>query len=160
MKSLKKVICAGLFLILSSVACFSQNSAETDSLSFRRGSFSNQYYIGSEEVSYDDFMRKLGDKGEQPVKMFKTGKSQSIAGGVVGGVGAYCVGYYLGGRLAGSEGNIALLAGGGGILIGGIILSYLGDNKMKKALMLYKSDSAASLSISPAQTGIGLCINF
>lgn len=159
MKSFKKVIYSVLFLILSSLACFSQNSEGTDSLSFSRGSFSNQYYIGNQRVSYNDFIRKLGDKGDQPVKLFKTGKSLSIAGIAIGCVGAYCVGYDLGGRLAGADGNTALLAGGSGVLLGGIILSYIGENKMKKALRLYKGNSMA-FSICPAQTGIGLCINF
>jgi len=159
METLKKVIYAGLLLILSNTVCFSQNSAENDSLSFKRGSWENQYYIGNQQVSYDDFVKKLGNMSEQSVKMFKTGRSVSIAGIAIASVGAFGFGYDLGGRLAGAEGNTALLIGGGGVLVGGIILSYFGENKMKKALTLNKSNSA-SFSISPAQTGIGLCINF
>jgi hypothetical protein len=159
METLKKVIYAGLFLILSNTVCFSQNSAENDSLSFKRSSWSNQYYIGNQQVSYDYFIERLGDSSEQSVKMFKTGRNVSIAGIAIGSVGAFCFGYDLGGRLAGAEGNTALLVGGGTVLIGGIILSYMGENKMKKALMLYQSNSV-SFSISPAQTGIGLCVNF
>jgi len=41
MKTLKKVICAGLLLILSNGVCFSQDSTENDLLSFKRGSWSN-----------------------------------------------------------------------------------------------------------------------
>ena len=159
MKALKKIVYAGLFLILSNTVCFSQNSTESDSLSFKRGSFSNQYYIGNQLVSYDSFMQRLGEKSEQSVKMFKTGRGVSIAGIAIGCVGAYCVGYDLGGRLAGAEGNTTLLVGGGTVLVGGIIMSYIGENKMKKALTLYNSNSV-SFSISPAKTGIGLCINF
>jgi hypothetical protein len=159
METLKKVIYAGLLLILSNTVCFSQNSAKNDSLSFKRGSWSNQYFIGNQQVSYDDFLIMLGNKSEQSVKMFKTGRSVSIAGIAIGSVGAFCFGYDLGGRLAGAEGNTALLVGGGTVLIGGIILSYFGENKMKKALTLHRNNSI-SFSISPAQTGIGLCINF
>ena len=89
--------------------------------------------------------------------MFETGKSVSIAGIAIGSIGTFCAGYDLGGRLAGAKGNTALLVGGGTVLVGGVILSYIGENKMKKALTLYKNNS---ISISPAQTGIGLCINF
>jgi len=159
METLKKIIYAGLLLILSNAVCFSQNSAENDSLSFKRGSWSNQYYIDNKQVSYDDFIKTLGSNSEQSVKMFKSGRSVSITGIVIGCVGAFGFGYDLGGRLAGAEGNTALLIGGGGVLAGGIILSYIGENKMKKALRLNKSDSV-SFSISPTQTGIGLCINF
>ena len=159
METLKKVICAALLLISSSTVCFSQNSAENDSLSFKRGSWSNFYYIGNQQVSYDDFIKKLGDNSGQAVEMFKNGRSVSIAGTAIGCVGAFGFGYDLGGRLAGAKGNTALLIGGGGVLVGGIILSYIGENKMKKALRLNKNNSA-SFSISPAQTGIGLCINF
>jgi hypothetical protein len=159
LKKVKKVIYAGLFLILSNGVCFSQNSAENDSLSFKRGSWSNQYYIGNQQISYDYFIKRLGDNSEQSVRMFTTGRNISIAGIAIGSVGAFCFGYDLGGRLAGAEGNTALLVGGGTVLIGGIILSYMGENKMKKALTLYQSNSV-SFSISPARTGIGLCVNF
>jgi hypothetical protein len=159
MKPLRKVIYAGLFLILSNVACFSQNSEENDSLSFKRASWSNQYYIGSQLVSYNDFIKKLGDKSEQSAQMFKTGRNVSIAGIAIGSVGAFFFGFDLGGRLAGGKGNTTLLVGGGTVMAGGIILSYLGENKMKKALTVHKSNSV-SFFISPAQTGIGLCVNF
>ena len=159
MEALKKTIYTGLFLILSSTVCYSQDSAESDSLSFKRGSWSNQYYVGSQQVSYDDFIKKLGDKNEQSVKMFKNGRSVSTAGIAIGSVGAFCFGYDLGGRLAGAEGNTTLLVGGGTVLLSGIILSYIGENKMKKALMLSKNNSVSFL-ITPTQTGIGLCVNF
>jgi hypothetical protein len=159
MKTLKKVIYAGLFLILSSMACFSQNSAEDDSLSFKRGSWSNQYYIGSQSVSYDDFIAKLIGKSEQAATMFKTGRSMSIAGIAIGSVGAFCFGYDLGGRLAGGKGNTTLLVGGGAVMAGGIILSYLGENKMKKALTLYK-DHGLSLSFGVTGSGMGFSFNF
>ena len=159
MKALKKIVYLGLFLILSNTICYSQGSVENDSLSFKRSSWSNQYYVGNQQVSYDDFIKRLGDSSKQSVKMFKTGKSVSIAGIAIGSVGAFCFGYDLGGRLAGSEGNMALLVGGGTVMLSGIILSYIGENKMKKALTLYKNNST-SFSIVPTQTGIGLCINF
>jgi len=159
MKTLEKVIYTGLFLILSNIVCFSQNSAESDSLSFKRGSFSNQYYIGNQQVSYDNFIEKLSNTNEQSVKMFKNGRSVSTAGIAIGCVGAFCFGYDLGGRLADAEGNTALLIGGGCVMIGGIVMSYMGENKMKKALTLCKNNSV-SFSISPTQTGVGLCINF
>jgi hypothetical protein len=159
MKSLKKVIYAGLFLILSSMACFSQNLAENDSLSFKKGSFSNQYYIGNQSVSYGDFITKLSDKSKQAVKMFKTGRSMNIAGMVIGCIGAYGVGYDLGGRLYGGKGNTALLVGGGSVMVGGIILSSLGEDKMKKALTLYKKQSL-SLSFGVTESGVGLSFNF
>ena len=159
METVKKVIYAGLFLILSNAVCFSQNSAANDSLSFKRGPWSNQYYIGDQQVSYGDFIQRLGDKSEQSLQMFQTGRSISIAGIAIACVGASCVGYDLGGRSAGAEGNTALLAGGGAVLIGGIILSYIGENKMKKALTLYNNNSV-SFFIGPVHNGIGLCINF
>lgn len=159
MKTLKKVILTGLFLIVSSVVCFSQNSAENDSLSFKRGSWSNQYYVGEQQVLYDDFIRILGDRNEQAVKMFENGKGVSVAGVVIGCVGASFFGYGLGTELAGGEDNTAMLVGGGIVMFGGIILSYVGENKMKKALRLSKN-SSTSFTVSPARTGLGLCINF
>ena len=159
MEPLKKVIFAGLLLISSSIVCFSQNSAENDSLSFKRGPWSNQYYVGNQQVSYDDFTKRLGASNEQSVKMFKTGRSVSFVGIAIGSAGAFCFGYDLGGRLGGAKGNTKLLIGGSAVLVGGVILSYIGENKMKKALTLNKGNSA-SFSISLAQTGIGLCINF
>ncbi|GHT77324.1 hypothetical protein AGMMS50262_18020 [Bacteroidia bacterium] len=88
-----------------------------------------------------------------------TGKNLNIAGSVVSCVGAFFVGYDLGTRLGGGKGNTALLVGSGGVLAGGLILCYVGESKMKKALTLYKNN-AVSFSISPTQTGVGLCFNF
>ncbi len=133
---------------------------EERNLSFKSTIWSYNYYIGSQRVSYDTFRNKLNESNVINVNnMFNSGKNISIAGNIIGSIGAFCVGFDLGTRLGGNKGNTALLAGGGGVMLGGIIMYYAGAGKMKKALTLYK-DNVATLYVSPTQTGIGLCFNF
>ena len=146
--------------IIVCVAVHAQTDTEqTENLSFKSATWGYKYCVGDRQVSYDEFMSKLNGRDLIAGKMFKSGKNLGIAGTVVGGIGAFCFGYDIGTRLAGGNGNTALLVGGGGVMAGGIIMFYVGEGKMKKALTLYKNNST-SLHVSPTQTGVGLCLNF
>jgi len=150
-----------LFLCLTQVMVFAQQTTNTEWFSFKRGSFSNQYYIGSQQVSYDDFMAILSATNEQSAKMFKAGRSLSSVGTVMSTVGAFFVGYDLGGRLAGGEGNTAMLAGGGCVAVGGIIMALVGEGKIKKALTLVQNNKqTSSIEFTFSQYGLGLCFAF
>jgi hypothetical protein len=132
----------------------------TEDLSFKSWLWNYSYYEGSKEISFKDFMSKLKTSSDVQVpRMFKSGKNLSVTGNVIGSIGSFCFGYDLGSRLAGAKGNTAMLVGGGSAMVAGIVMSYIGVNKMNKALTLYQSASV-SFSISPAQTGIGLYVSF
>ena len=109
--------------------------SEKGDLSFKSGTWSYNYYIGNQQVPFDTFMNELNAGNITAGNMFNSGKNLSVAGTVIGSIGAFCLGYDLGGRLAGGEGNSALLVSGGGVMITGIALYYVGKGKMGKALI-------------------------
>ena len=146
-----------LLFMITPVVLMSQE--QTEDLSFKSGMWGYNYYIGVQKVSFDVFMDKLNGSNVTASDMFKSGKNLSITGTVIGSVGAFCLGFDLGTRLGGGNGNTALLIGGGGVMIGGIIMYYVGEGKMKEALTLYKNNHTV-LYVSPTQTGVGLCLNF
>lgn len=154
---MKKIVFFGLLFLVVSFSLSAQE--QTEELSFKSGTWSDNYYIGDQKVSFKTFMEKMDSGNASAGAMFRSGKNISIVGSVVGSVGAFCFGYDLGSRISGGEENNALLVGGGGIMIGGILLHYFGNRKMKKALTFYKND-AVSLRFSPSQAGLELCINF
>ncbi|GHT79519.1 hypothetical protein AGMMS50262_23320 [Bacteroidia bacterium] len=156
---IKKSVLFSLFLIS---VCTVRAQKLSEDLNIKPGTWGYNCYIDSKQVSLDDFVAKLNSINAEVGSMFKTGKKLNMAGTIISCVGACFVGYDLydlSTRLCGGKGNTTFLIGSGGALAVGIILYYVGASKMKKALTMYKNN-AVSFSISPAQTGIGLCFNF
>lgn len=145
-----------VILFFSAVSVSAQNLQGDLSYSYR--TFRNNYFIGHQQVASETFMEKLGEN-PQALKKFKSGRSLQVAGDIVGGIGAFCVGFDLGTRLGGGKGNVALLAGGGGVMVGGIIMMITGRNKMNNALTLYKNGKT-NLGFNLGDSGVGLCLNF
>lgn len=145
-----------LLVMFAPVVLMAQQQAED--LSVKSGSWSYNYYIGNQQISYDAFMEKLSGN-QAAAGMFKSGKSLNVTGTVIGSIGAFCFGYDLGTRLGGGKGNSAMLIGGGGVMVGGMIMSLVGNGKMKKALRLYNgknNTTSMELNINPS----GLGVNF
>ncbi|MCL2097147.1 MAG: hypothetical protein FWH23_00105 [Bacteroidales bacterium] len=153
---MKTVFWCLLFMITPIVLIAQEQMGD---LSFKAGTWGHNYYVGSQQVSFDVFMSELNTQNAAVGNMFKSGKNLSVVGIVVGSIGSFCFGYDIGTRIAGGKGNTALLIGGGGVMIGGIIMYYVGEGKMKKALTLHKNNSTA-LYITPTPIGISLCLNF
>jgi hypothetical protein len=152
-----KTIFLCLLITLLPVALTAQG--QTKDLSFKSGTWTYNYYLDGEQVPFDTFINELNENNAEAGNMFNSGKNLSVTGMVIGSLGAFCFGYDLGTRLGGGEGSMPLLAGGGGVMLGGIIMYYVGEGKMKKALTLFENNST-SLYMGPTSTGIGLCFNF
>lgn len=131
---------------------------QNEELIFKSGAWMYDYYEGDKKVTYNVFWKKLSRNTEIADK-FKSGKNLNIIGTVIGSIGAACFGYDLGGRLAGAGGNTTLLVSGGAVMVGGMIMIFVGEGKMKKALELYNSNNL-SITIGAASTGLGLSFNF
>lgn len=132
---------------------------EQKTASFKDGVWGFQYYLNNQQASYNDFKAVLNNSDPQLANMFSQGKNLSTAGTVFGSIGAFCLGWDLGARIAGSKGNTAMLAGGGGVMVGGIIMYYVGKGKMKKALSLYEKGNT-SVNVDTSDLGLALKINF
>jgi hypothetical protein len=152
-----KTVLLFLVLLIAPIALVAQEQIKD--LSFKSGLWSYDYYEDDQKISFELFMDKLNSHDKQIANMLKSGKSLSITGSVLEGIGAFCVAYDLGTRFAGGKSNPTLLFGGGSVMIGGVILYYVGERKMKKALTLYK-DNSVSINISSTKAGLGICLNF
>lgn len=106
---LKLVLPLVLFSILPQVV-FAQLPQKE--LSLKTGAFTIKYYEGTDQISYNEFINKL-NQNREAAKLFNQGKNLSLAGNIIGCVGAFCFGYDLGTRIAGGDGNTGLLVGGG-----------------------------------------------
>ena len=147
-----------LCFIFSTKICAQEQDRD---LRISNGLWSYKYHIGDKVVSSAEFKQEL-QLHEKASKMYKSGNALNVTGTVLGGIGAFVVGYDLGSRLGdGSKGNTALLASGGVGLAGGIILYYIGEGKMKKAITLYNnSKQTSSLTLDTQGLGVRLCWAF
>ena len=98
-------------------------------------------------------------------QLFKSGKKVSTVGSILAFAGALPFGYSIGYMAAAGETdetNLALLIGGGAVMVTGIVVSSLGGKKMKKAMANYNS----ALTFQPefhfgaTTNGIGLAVVF
>lgn len=98
----------------------------------------------------------------EDLKMFSLGKSISLMGGLVGIAGSFPFGWGLGYMIGGGEPNPGLLIGGGVAILGGLLVSALGDSQRKKAINNYNSSLAFSPKVHFGATsgGLGLALVF
>ncbi|MDR2085557.1 MAG: hypothetical protein LBP72_00075 [Dysgonamonadaceae bacterium] len=154
-----KTFFLSFLLWIAPLAVIAQEQAED--LTFKSGTWNYNYYVGDQQVSYDAFKKKLMENNERLAIMFNSGKNLSLTGIVMGSAGGFCLGYDIGTRFAGGKGNTLLLAGGGVAMGIGILMCYVGEGKMKKALTLYKNrDNNTSLTIGTNYSGFGISLNF
>ncbi|MBP5474614.1 MAG: hypothetical protein J6X92_07655 [Bacteroidales bacterium] len=94
--------------------------------------------------------------------LYKKGKRTSTIGGIVGCIGACPFGWSVGTWLGGGEVNAGLFIGGGTVMIGGLIVSAIGEKNMKKAINSYNSTLASKpvLNFGATPNGIGLALVF
>jgi hypothetical protein len=156
---LKQMVFITFVLLIAPFSIIAQEQSED--LSFKSGTLTYNYFVGDQSVSYAVFREMLTNRNEELANMFNAGKNLSMTGTVIGSVGAFCLGYDIGTRLAGGKGNTTLLAGGGAVMGVGLILYYVGEGKMKKALTLCKNEgNNTSLTINPNYSGLGISFNF
>lgn len=157
---MKKLILTLTVLFCLLTAMNAQSDNQSTQLQLSSGFWGTTYFVGNEKVSAKDFAEALKPDKES-YKMFKSGRTLNTIGMVFGGVGGFCVGWDLGSRVGGGNGNTGLLIGGGVVAVGGIIFGLAGESKMKKAVKLFNGrDTAWEFQLEPAQEGIGLCLKF
>lgn len=158
MKTILKLTLCLLFVSASQVSVAQDNLPV---LSYGSNGFSYNYQSNGRSVSYETFLAQLNQQSDLSAQLFKSGRSLAISGTVVGSVGAFCFGWDLGTRLAGGDGNLGMLIGGGSVMVIGLIMGNSGENKMKKAIELYRDrQQEVSLSFGTTSSGFGLCLNF
>ena len=136
-------------------------------------SWSGKISVGGETIENDLLDRYFTP---EDMKMYKTGKTMDIIGGIIGIAGAipfgYGAGYVLGWNLGGGvkEGEYAqsynsakkIMAVGGVALAVGLLISLPGEAKMKKAINNYNQSLSyrPEFSIGATENGFGLAYRF
>ena len=128
-------------------------------LSYSNGVWQNNVKINPSQV------REIMSGNSEALQKYNGGRSLYIAGQIIAVPCAALLGWDLGARLGGGEGNVTLLGVGAAGTAVGLIMSYLGQGQMKTSLQLYNSalnNNATSyqLNFGVTQNGIGLCMKF
>ena len=155
-----KTIITSVTLIIISIFSIQSLKAQKADLDYRGTTWGHHYYLGSSQITKQAFMSEMRSNNVRAAKIFRTGKRFTVIGKVVSSAGIFCLGFDIGARLVDKgKGSNAMIFAGGGALIGGSLISLWGENKMKKALNLYK-DNSLSLNINTTNNGVGLFFNF
>lgn len=125
-------------------------------------SWSGKISVGGVTIEDDMLDRYFSPEDFQ---LFKKGKSVSTVGSILAFAGALPFGYSIGYMAAAGETdetNLALLIGGGAVMVTGIVVSSLGGKKMKKAMANYNSALTfqPEFRLGATANGIGLAIVF
>lgn len=154
-----RVLCLAAILLLSHCVL----RAQSPTLEVRNGTWGKTLYADGVQVDKQTFSGHMQQQNEAAARMFRSGRSMEGWGTALGSIGAFCVGYSLGYMIGGGDLEPMLLAGGGVVMAGGIVLSICGVKKIKKSINLYEESCKGTpvslrLDISPA--GAGLCMVF
>ena len=98
-------------------------------------------------------------------QLFKRGRSVTTVGSIFAVAGALPFGYslgYMGAAGETDETNMALLIGGGAVMVAGFIVGFTGESKMKKAIANYNSALTFQPEVHFGATnyGVGIALVF
>lgn len=100
----------------------------------------------------------------EALKQYNSGRALFITGQVIAYPCAFMLGWDLGARIGGGEaGDNTLLSAGATGTVVGLIIMFIGDNKLKKSVSLYNSKAGTvsyRIDFGFTQTGIGLSMRF
>jgi len=120
------------------------------------GTFKNTYQLGYDDLSKDQFLDLL-KRDANSYNDFIDGRSFSISGQILAYPAAAVFGFSIG---FGGDTYLNALLISGGVMAGGLALTYYGRSKMKKAINQYNDSGAISLRIGHTSAGIGVSVTF
>ena len=94
--------------------------------------------------------------------LYKSGKSLSTAGTIIGCIGAFPFGWCIGELIVGVKPNTYVFTSSGIVLVGGLIMELIGDSKRRTAMNNYNSSLAfqPQIHFGATDNGVGLAIVF
>lgn len=109
-------------------------------------------------------VRALYSGHNTALSKYNGGKTAQVIGPIISWPCAFIFGWQLGTALGGGDVNSAALIIGGAGMLGGIIISSVGDGSIKKSVELYNTDirnnQMSNLQLQLSNDGIGLCYSF
>ena len=151
---LKKISLIIFVAVLS--ASFAQAQSE---LTYKGGVMRDGVKLTHAEV------KKVMTGNGEALKTYNSGQALGIVGIIFSGIGGGLVGYDLGTRLGGGEGDGTLLVVGAVSIGVGVGFALFGDAKVKKSVALYNSKLSNNsisyqINFGVTQTGIGFSMLF
>ena len=110
-------------------------------------------------------VRELMSDNSEALNIYNRGKSLNLVGKIIAYPSAFMLGWDLGSRIAGGEGNNTFLAVGAVGTAVGLIIGISGENRIKKSVLLYNSKASNNalsyqVNFGFTQTGIGFSMQF
>ena len=110
-------------------------------------------------------VREVMSGNSEALKTYNSGQALGTAGIIFSGIGGGLIGWDLGTRLGGGEGNGTLLAVGAAGIGVGLVFAFIGDANVKKSVTLYNSKLSGNtlsyqVNFGFTQTGVGFSMRF
>jgi len=126
---------------------------------YKKGLWQNSVWQDDKRIKPSQ-IKTLMSTNNEALLQYKGGRSLLVTGQIIGGIGGVMLGWDLGNRVSGEEGNAILLGVGAVGFSAGMIMIFSGLNKMNKSLELYNSrinnNVSYQINLGLTQTGIGL----
>jgi len=138
----------------------SANFAQTQSaLTYKGGVRQNGVRLTPIQV------RDVMSGNSEALNMYNSGQTLGMTGMIFSGIGGGLIGWHLGSRLAGGEGNSSLVAAGAVSIGIGFGFALVGDANIKKSVELYNSKLSSNsvpyhINFGFTQTGVGFSMRF
>ena len=156
-----------LLVLCATTLSFAQ--AKKHTLTMNRGFFTTDYFIDGQEVDGDAFEMELTNVHDA-IDTWNTGNTMRYISWGAGFGGGFLLGYsiFQGSSYGAGSSYLMGVAAGGAIIVGALILEYVGNSKKDSAVDIYNSEigkiagnESVNLSIVPTeQGGIALAFNF
>ena len=110
-------------------------------------------------------VRGVMSGNREALKMYNSGQTLGMVGIIFSGIGGGLIGWDLGMRLGGDDGNGTVLAVGAVGIVVGLGFALIGDANVKKSVPLYNSKLNSNfvsyqINFGFTQTGVGLSMRF
>jgi hypothetical protein len=110
-------------------------------------------------------VREVMAENNEALRLYNSGRALYIAGLCIAVPGAAVLGWDLGARLGGGEGNGTLLGIGAAATVTGFIVSILGEGRMRNSVQLYNLGVGRGQEVSlnfgfTSEGGVGLSMRF
>ena len=157
--NMKKLIFSFFVSITLCISTSAQSELIYKSNFFESGVFQNGTKLKPKQV------REVISENSEALDLYNNGRTLLVAGCVISYPCAAMLGWDLGVRTGGGEGNGTLLAIGAVGTVVGLIMGISGEKKMKNSVQLYNSkasNNAVSYQVNFGftQTGVGFSICF
>ena len=152
-------------LFLASIAVCASVSAQSSELSFTSGMWRRGGVWQDGTIISPAQVRGVMSENNEALRQYNSGRSLFIVGLCVATPSAAVLGWDLGARLGGGEGNGMLLGIGAAGVVTGFVISMIGEGRIRNSVQLYNAgaNSVASYQINFGFTqsgGIGLSMRF